>query len=59
MTNSQRTKYKRVLLKLSGEALGKPGESIFDPEAMSYIAAMRHAWNRDCTYCLFILLKKK
>lgn len=37
MSNSS-LNYKRVLLKLSGEALGKPGKEIFDPEALSYIA---------------------
>ena len=38
MVSSLRPKYKRVLLKLSGEALGKSGEEIFDPDALGYIA---------------------
>jgi len=37
-SNSGRAKYKRVLLKLSGEAFSKPGEFGIDPEELELIA---------------------
>ncbi len=38
MNTNLTPRYRRVLLKLSGEALGKAGEKIFDPESLKYIA---------------------
>jgi len=36
---SSQAKFKRVVLKLSGETLGNQGGSIFDPEALKFLAA--------------------